>query len=129
MAPAEGRDAQSLNRRRWRRVKLSVPVQVGKGAEGVGALSEQHAGWSKSMSPGGVYVTTREGGSFVPGELLRVSVSVPWESRKVFPFAWLAGSGRVVRVEDLSTPEEGRQTGLAIEFFEDMTVLGAIVTP
>ena len=129
MAPVEGRDAQSVNRRRWRRVRLAVPVRFWQSTASSGVLSCPDAGWSKTLSPGGVYVTTRGGGSFVLGELLRISVAVPWEARKAFPFTCIAGSGRVVRVEDLSAPDHGDQTGLAIEFCEDVTALGAVVTP
>ena len=128
MSPAGGRDVRLFDRRRWRRTTLAAPVQFGKGAEGKGEVLSPPTGWSKELSAGGVYVTTQEGRGLVPGELTRLSISIPWESRRTFPFALIEGSGRVVRVDELATGQ-GKREGIAIEFCEGITMLGAIVTP
>ena len=128
MAAVRVRSAQEWDSRRWQRVRLSVPVQFGKGTT-QGQRASACTGLSTDLSPGGVYLTTRKGGSFVPGDIVTVSITVPWEARGVFPFSRIVGPCRVVRTEDVLT-DQGKQHGLALTFCEDrVTLLGAIVTP
>lgn len=123
-----GRDARSFNRRRWPRVRIAVPIHVSKPAGKDGAMS-QHIVQSADLSTGGAYVTTAEKGIFVPGEMLRVSVSVPWEARYLFPFSRLVGSCRVVRVDDGSrSGHDGQAAALAFSE-EGMLRLGSVVFP
>ena len=84
MSGLEGVDARSFERRRGPRVVLSVPVHVSKGAGGSGGTVSHYTAQSRDLSVGGVYVTITEGGTFVPGELVEVSITVPWEARRVF---------------------------------------------
>ena len=120
-------DVGRVDRRRWHRVRLAVPVAIGTGAdEGGGGVSPQ-TGQTKDVSPSGVYVTSRACGSIAPGDVLEVSIVVPEDARRFFPFSRIVGPSRVVRVEDVQT-EEGTERGLALSFCEDrMTLLGAIV--
>ena len=120
-------DVGRVDRRRWNRVRLTVPAEIGKGAvEGRGGVSSK-AGQTKDVSPAGVYVTSRECGSIAPGDVLDVSIVVPEDARRFFPFSRIVGPSRVVRVEDVQT-EQGAERGLALSFCEDrMTLLGAIV--
>jgi len=129
MLPGGRGDPRSGDHRRWRRVRLSVPVQLGKGAEGKEGGLCPHAAETRDLGPGGAYVTINGANPFALGELLRVWISIPWELRHSFPFARVAGSGRVVRMEELPMSDQENQTGLALEFCEDVTVLGTIITP
>ena len=129
MAAVRVRSAQEWDSRRWHRVRLGVPVQVSRGTAAQGQRASPWTGLSKDLSPGGVYLTTRKGGSFVPGDIVTVSITVPWEARGVFPFSRIVGPCRVARTEDVST-DQGKQHGLALTFCEDrITLLGAIITP
>ena len=122
-------DVRSFDRRQWHRVRLSVRVQFGKhaGSEGQGVCP--HTGETISLSSGGLYLSAAGEGTFVPGEILTVSVEIPWEVRGVFPFSRIVGSCRIVRVEE-SSQTQGQKTGLALAFCEDrITLLGAIVAP
>jgi hypothetical protein len=61
--------------------------------------------------------------------VLTVSVTIPWETRRLFPFSRIVGSGRIVRVEEVPAVP-GTKQGFALSFCEgDVTLLGAIVTP
>ena len=83
-------------------------------------------GETKDVSLAGVYFTTPAWQDVQPQEILTVSVSVPREQSRDFPFSRLAGRGRVVRVDALSgeTPDE-RRLGIAVEFAEDLSILTA----
>ena len=119
----------SGDQRRWNRVKLSVPVQIRKGKEPGGGPVPTYPAVTTDLSVGGLYVTSEEG-RFVPGELVSVSVSIPWEARQAFPFSRLSGSCRVVRFEDLRAEASMARQGLALAFCGDgPTCLGAIVVP
>jgi len=123
------RELQSSDRRRWNRIALIVPVHIQSGTERTSAAVSAVTVQSKDVSPGGVYVTTSAGGVFVPGEILTVTVPVPWESRRAFPFSLMTGLCRVVRVDELSTINEEPSRGVALAFCgESTTLLGAIVT-
>ena len=122
-------DPRSGDRRRWRRVRLSVPVQFGKGVEDKEEVLCPYAGETRDLGPGGAYVTLNGANSVARGDLLRVSIAIPWEVRELFPFSRIVGAGRVVRVDELPLSDQGEQTGLALEFCDNVTILGTIVTP
>ena len=122
MNALSGQGAGFDDRRRWPRVKLSVPVQFGKGSGGKGELLYFSAGQSSDIGSNGVLFTPNEPGPFALGEVLALSIAIPWELRRRFPFSRIVGFGRVKRVE------EGEQRQVALEFCEnDITLLGAIV--
>ena len=117
-----------VNRRRSPRVRLGVPVRLSYGA-GSGGAVPAGTGESADVGLGGVYLTTEEQGPFVPGELLTISIMIPWELRGLFPFSRILGRSRIVRVERAATSQSQR-TGLALAFCDDqVTMLGAIVAP
>ena len=128
MAVSGVRDPESYDRRRRHRVKLSVPVQFGKGAGGRGEVMYFSSGQSTNVSTGGVYFTTHEPGPFASGEMLAISVAIPWELRRLFPFSRIVGSGRILRVDEPTIAGQ-EQRGVALEFHPaGTTLLGAIVT-
>ena len=117
-------------RRGQRRIQLSVPAEFGKGSGGKGELMYFSSGRSLDVSTSGVRLVTSEPGPFTPGEVLAVSIGIPWETRRVFPFSRIVGFARVVRViEEEPRREEGGQRHVALEFLShETTLLGAIVT-
>jgi hypothetical protein len=84
---------------------------------------------SRDVSTGGVYVTTGGGDRVVPGEICTVSITIPWESRKAFPFSRIAGRCRVVRVDEVHPADEHPQQGVALAFCGDTTLLATTVRP
>ena len=120
---------RSYDRRARHRVDLKVPVQFCRGAVGEVNGEASIPGQASNLSTGGVYLTTRVGGPFVPGDMLTVSVAIPWQMRRTFPFSRIIGSCQVVRVEALPDAVPARQWGMAVEFCGNRpTMLGAIVT-
>jgi hypothetical protein len=80
-------------------------------------------GRSLDVSPGGVCVAVEFGGPFTPDEILTVSLAIPWEARRGFPFSLIEGACRVVRVDQA-------RGDLALSFCPtNTTVLGAGVLP
>ena len=130
MNAAGAHDPTFYERRGQRRIQLSVPVEFGKGSGGKGELMYFSSGQSLNVSARGVRFVTREPGPFTPGEVLAVSIEIPWEDRRVFPFSRIVGFGRVLRIEEEGPQtKEGGQRRLALEFCQnDITLLGAIVT-
>ena len=120
-----------MERRRFRRVDLSVPISIRSGEEAQTKIDL--TGQVRDMSLGGCY-------SYVSGpcELKRhdqiiCSLEVPTEQARWFPFARVLGRGWVVRTETIhkrrragESPSEEPQTGIAIAFAPDVTALGTI---
>lgn len=116
----------------WRhspRARIAVPVLVKQaGGERGGALSS-HTVESRDLSVCGVYVIAGGEANFSVGELLTVSVSIPWECRRAFPFSRLAGACRVVRVDPVVTLT-GPATGVALAFCgEEVAQFGSTLIP
>jgi len=106
-----------------------VPVSFDRdtGAYSGAVLRYSAVAQSKDVSADGVYLMTRDGGQIVFGELLRVSIAIPEELRRQFPFSRIVGLCRIVRVDQASAEEGGAQR-FAVAFCEDrMTMLSAIV--
>ena len=126
MAPVGVQGRSSEDRRRQHRVRLSVPVLFNKSEAWGEERFSSHNGRSKDLSTGGVYLTTSEGEAVSPGELLRVSIAVPRDARRAFPFSRIVGSCRVLRVEVVSSAQ-GVEKGLALAFCGgDLQLFGAI---
>ena len=114
-----------VNRRHWRRLALSAPVQLHRGPRLSRADAPRTAD-ARTISPGGLYVTTRDPFVYEPGEILAVSLSIPQETRRAFPFSRVAAACRVVRIDPLEGTEPPGDVGLALAFCEDgSTMLGA----
>jgi len=133
-------------------------VQFCIGTAQKGGVSSFLEGRSTDLSVDGLYLTTRVVTSVAPGDPLTVSIRIPLERRRSFPFSRIVGLCRVVRVDDLRAPStraagqgaasheggwvgrlEGQADtrqpalkaarGLALAFCEDVTKLGGIVVP
>lgn len=77
---------------------------------------------SKNISRSGVYFTASEW-DIEPQKELIVSVSIPREKTKIFPFSRLAGRAKVIRVDQFG---QQRWQGVALEFSDDLTYLAAV---
>ena len=116
-------------RRHWPRMKLAVSVRLSKRTDGpISEAVSCETARAVDLSAGGAYVTVRTPESrFLPGEILSMSIGVPAESRRAFPFSRLAGSCRVVRVDEHWIPGSHIQ-GLALAFCADsVTMLGTLM--
>ena len=121
----------SPDRRRNNRVRLKVPVQLStsSGADAHGVSMHTYGGQTSDMAAGGIFVTTREEGLFLPGDLIRLTITIPEEARRVVPFSRIVGSARVVRIEPATLENGEPGQGLALAFCgNDTTFLGAIMT-
>ena len=118
-------EARGIDRRRHRRIDLTVPILARRNTDGNAATFKQ--GVAKNLSLAGVYFTTAGWKELEADEVMTVSVSVPPEKVRNFPFSRLAGRGRVVRVDELAKVASEGPTlyGIALEFGEDLTVLTA----
>ena len=113
------------NRRRCARVPLAVPVALGTAAHDPITPRVYYPAESIDLSPNSLSLILRAPIHVNPGEFLSVSVAIPLDARRAFPFSRLSGLCRIVRVEPEST-EQGTATKLALAFFEEhMTRLGA----
>lgn len=112
-------------RRRGRRVPLQASLLIRRPDEP--ALRE-HA--IQNVSLAGVYFETDQPEGLVLNEQVVASIAIPESERRTFPFARLAGRGRVVRVQELPpTPDQdAKRFGIALEFGRDVTALTAIPT-
>ena len=120
---------QTQNRRNWHRVLASAPVTLATVSASDGqdlCLGECRV---RDASPGGLYIVTRRQGVFSSGQLLRISVTIPWEMRARLPFSRLVGMGQVVRVDEAGNGLTPGEYGLAVSFCGGVTTLGAIVAP
>ena len=120
---------QVYDRRSRQRIALAVPVHLGRAAigevEGVAAATGETA----NLSTGGVYLITDAVGPFEPGDMLRISIEIPQESRRAFPFSRITGPCQVVRTQQFPSADPDARWGLALEFCQDrITMLGAIVS-
>jgi len=121
----------SVERRRFRRAELEVPVAIR--AVGPPEDAEPLIGEAKNVSLAGVYCHLQAPCALTPGQSVMCTVAIPEELVKRFPFARLTGRGSVVRLEPV---REGRRAddnrsskqliGLAIAFAPDATALGAM---
>ena len=111
--------------RRWHRVELSVPAEFRRDPGTSGAFSVLR-GQTVNLSASGVYLTTAPIG-VKPGDVLSVSIAIPWDQRQSIPFSRIAGPCRVIRVDHF---KEGGDEGLALAFCEDRLIqLGTIIGP
>ena len=118
-------EARGIDRRRHRRIDLAVPILARRNYDGQTSVFKE--GVAKNLSLAGVYFTTVGWKELTKDEVMTISVSVPPEKVRNFPFSRLAGRGRVVRVDELArVASEGPALyGIALEFGEDLTVLTA----
>ena len=122
----------SMERRRFRRAELDVPVSIRALGE-QGSTSEPIVGQAKDISLAGLYCHVKTPCSIASGQSVMCSVVIPPEQARWFPFTRVTGRGNVVRLEPVPEgrrageiqPEE-QLMGVAIAFAADVTALGTI---
>ncbi len=114
------------NRRRWQRIPLAVPVSISYQVAADERGTSSNA-WCTAVSAGGLFMITKDEQPLMPEEILAVSMHIPREARRAFPFSHVTGCCRIVRI-DRQAWWKGRAHGLALAWCEDsMTFLGAVL--
>ncbi len=141
-------DAEVIERRQQRRAELKAQVVIRNLDE---AQTDQQPviGRVRNVSLSGVYAFVPATFSAPPGAPIAISVSIPQESTRQFPFVRLLGKGWVVRIDkpDAKTSRRkteaqaresahnplslhdilgGDEVGVAIAFSRNVTALGAV---
>jgi len=99
-------------KRRWKRLDLSLPMKIRR-VSGSGKKEEQD-GITINVSFNGAYVVDIDIKDIKLEDKLNISLSVPRDDARDFPFSRVVGKARVARVEE---------DGLALEFNEDVNRL------
>ena len=101
-----------VEKRRFKRLDLSLPMKIrrtlGNGKE------EALDGLTANVSFNGAYVVDMHLTDINPEDKLNISITVPKDETRDFPFSRIAGKARVIRVE---------KDGIALEFVEDISRL------
>ncbi len=141
-------DAEVLERRQQRRAELRAQVVI-RGLAEAEPNQQPVIGKVRNVSLSGVYAFVPATFSAPPGSPVAVSVSIPQESTRQFPFVRLLGKGWVVRIDKPDNRSHRRQTqaqareaahnplnlqeilggeevGVAIAFSRNVTALGAV---
>jgi hypothetical protein len=113
-------------RRHHRRIALEIPVWMCSPDEGPAAL--WHEGRSRDLSLAGMLCTVPAWSPVAVGEMVRLSIPIPPDRQREFPFSRLAGRGRVVRIEELARRGASSQSAveLALAFGTDLIALAAV---
>ena len=120
-----------MERRRFRRAELDVPVSIRSMEQ------EQSAspvvGQVKDVSLAGVYCYLKDPLPFKPGELVVCSIAIPPEQTRLFPFSRILGKGWIVRAEPVplgrregERPPEEELIGVAVAFTPEVSALGTL---
>lgn len=119
----------AVERRRFRRVSLDVPVAI-RSLDHSEPPTETTA-QVRDISLAGVYCVAKSPCPLQPGESVVCSVSVPPADARAFPFSRVMGKGWVVRVQPLlagrregDTTDEESVLGVAVAFTRNVTALG-----
>jgi len=106
------RGGDSAEKRRFKRLDLSLPMQLKHtSAEGKEKMQE---GVTLNVSYNGAYVSDITLRNIKPEDTLRITLSVPRDDARDFPFSRFVGKARVVRVE---------KDGIGLEFNDDISRL------
>ena len=123
----------TVERRRFRRAELDVPVTIRPIGPPEEPEPEPLIGEAKNVSLAGVLCHVQAPCALTPGQSVMCTVEIPEELVKRFPFARLTGRGSVVRLEPVpagrraeDNRSEKQLIGLAIAFASDVTALGAM---
>jgi len=106
------RAADFAEKRRFKRLDLSLPMAVRHISED--GKEKTQKGNTINVSFNGAYVVDISIKNIEPKDKLDVSLRVPRDDTRDFPFSRITGKARVVRVE---------KDGVAIEFTEDVSRL------
>ena len=101
-----------LEKRRFKRLGLSLPMKLRRVTEeGKGDIIE---GITSNVSYEGAYVVNIDLRNIKPNDRLHITLSVPRDDARDFPFSRITGNARVVRSEN---------EACALEFNEDVSRL------
>jgi hypothetical protein len=106
------RAADFTEKRRFKRLDLSLPMTVRNISED--GKEKAQKGSTINVSFNGAYIVDIGVKNIKPEDGLDVSLRVPRDDTRDFPFSRITGKARVVRVE---------KDGVAIEFAEDVSRL------
>jgi c-di-GMP-binding flagellar brake protein YcgR len=143
-------DSEVIDRRQQRRADLRAQVVI-RNLEDAQADQQPFIGRVRNVSLSGVYAFVPAAFSVPPGSSVAISVSIPQESTRQFPFVRLLGKGWVVRIDKPDAKSSRRRTesqvretahnplnlqdilggdevGVAIAFSRNVTALGAVGT-
>lgn len=101
-----------VEKRKFKRLGLSLPMTLKRTLSD--GKEEVQDGVTFNVSFSGTYVTDINIRNIQPEDNLNISISVPRDETRDFPFSRLVGNARVVRVE---------KDGIALEFSEDISRL------
>ncbi|HDP16282.1 MAG TPA: PilZ domain-containing protein [Candidatus Omnitrophica bacterium] len=106
------RTSDFVEKRRSQRLDLSLPANI-RYASGNG---DERAlkGVTIDVSFNGAYLTDINISNIKPEDSIKISISVPRDDARDFPFSRLTGKAKVVRVD---------KDGMAIDFDEDISRL------
>lgn len=118
--------ARTFENRKHRRFSFRLPIEVRKAEAPTELIFEEAT--TTNISMGGVYFEARGRMEVGPQAGVYISISVPREIRKDFPFSRLVGKARVVRAEELPGNELDpfARQGIALEFSSDLIFLSAV---
>jgi len=103
-----------VEKRQSKRLDLSLPINVNRGA--VDKKQEAQEGLTLNLSYHGAYVINIDIKNIKPQDKVNISLSVPKDDRRDFPFSRLTGEAEVMRVE---------KDGVGLEFGEGVSRLFA----
>lgn len=115
-------DTRTIERRRHRRIGLDLPIELHP-LEAQGKKAARFTGRTKDVGLAGVLAVMPASFPLAAGAAVGVSVTVPPESSRQFPFSKLVGRGWIVRVMPAST-----EVGVAIALTSDVAALGTLPT-
>ena len=101
-----------VEKRTFKRLDLSLPMKIRHVSDS--GKEETQDGFTINVSFNGAYVIDINLKGIKAEDKLNISLSVPRDDARDFPFSRLAGKARVVRVE---------KDGVALEFGEEMNRL------
>jgi len=114
------REAHNMNgpeRRKYKRLSTKLDLSCRK----VGSIQEEfHTGRTVNVSPGGLYfetvATTFKPGNLLPGNLLRVELSIPPTMGLLEVGGRISGFARVLRTCNIDDSLLSAKYGVALEF-------------
>lgn len=118
----------SIDRRRGRRVDVQAPCWIRPLDTPVHERPSEQV--TANVSLAGLYFESVQAGPWNVDDVVVASVAVPEAQRRIFPFTRLSGRCRVVRMQELRSPQPGagQRFGVALEFGDNITALTATPT-
>lgn len=102
----------SSEKRKFKR----LPITLGLSCRKVGSTAEKlHKGCTVNVSPGGLYFETADD-AFMPGNLLKVELSIPPTAGLLEFGGKIAAFAKVLRTSNLSDTLSSNKYGVALQF-------------